>query len=261
MHETPQSQEPRLRRQFEWAAKYFTIGSLEDFADWWKPDAQPSPHAKPLVLFTFDDGRESNYHVAAPLLEEFGGRGVFFVVPAFAQTAGTERALAFYRTRINPEFRSENEADEDWKPMSPRHVEALANRGHAIGNHTFTHERMVKLSALDLDREIGDSARTLASWTGKPVDAFAWTFGWDAIDIPAWQAIQRHHRFCFSPCPGIIDLHRDHPSLLWRREIETRYSAAELRFSYSGLADLWWARRRRRLRSLLAPAPAPAPLQ
>lgn len=251
MHETPVSLEPQFRQQLEWASEHFTITSLEEFAKLWEPNPEVEAASKPLLLFTFDDGRESNYTVAAPLLESFGGRGVFFVVPAFAE-CDDDKALAFYQSRINPNSRPGDEQWEDWKPMRPRQIEELAARGHAIGNHTLTHQRLVGLAPDRLEREIGDSARKLASWTKKPVDAFAWTFGWDAVDVNAWKVIKRYHRFCFSPCAGAVDSRFDSPSLLWRREIEVKYCAAEYRFLYSGLVDAWWSTRRRRLRRLLS---------
>ncbi len=254
MHETPASLEGQFRRQLEWASAHFTIVSLENFARLWEHPESAS-NSKPPLLFTFDDGRESNYTVAAPLLESFGGRGVFFVVPAFAECAADE-ALAFYRSRINPNSKPGDEKWEDWKPMSPGQIEELAARGHAIGNHTLTHQRLMGLSPDDLEREIGGGARKLASWTKKPVDTFAWTFGWDAIDASAWAVIMRYHRFCFAPCAGAVDSHYDSPALMWRREIEVKYSAAEYRFLYSGLVDPWWSSRRTRLRKMLRVSPA-----
>jgi peptidoglycan/xylan/chitin deacetylase (PgdA/CDA1 family) len=251
MHETPASLQSQFREQLEFASQHFTITTLENFAKLWTRDPESDANSKPLLLFTFDDGRESNYVVAAPLLESFGGRGVFFVVPAFAERARTEQALTFYRTNINPDSKAGDERREDWKPMNFVQVADLANRGHAIGNHTLTHQRLVGLSPDVLEREIGDSARQLSAWTKKPVDAFAWTFGWDAIDANAWQAIQRHHQFCFSPCAGAIRSRYDRPSLLWRREIEVRYSVPEYRFCYSGLIDLWWGSRRACLRNMV----------
>lgn len=250
MHETPAALEAQFREQLEFASQHFTITTLEDFAKLWKKTSELDAGSKPLILFTFDDGRESNYAVAAPLLESFGGRGVFFVVPAFAEKAGTEQAFSFYRTRMNPSSKAGDEQFEDWKPMSPSQIADLARRGHTIGNHTLTHERLIGLTPETLEREIGESARQLATWTQKPVDAFAWTFGWDAIDADAWRAIRRRHRFCFAPCAGTIDRRRDQPSLLWRREIEVRYAAAEYRFCYSGLVDWWWRNRRARLREI-----------
>ena len=246
VHETPASLAGQFREQLEWVARHFTVTSLEGFEKLW----EEPPSAKPPVLFTFDDGRQSNYEVAAPLLESFGGRGVFFVVPAFAECA-PDKALDFYRTRINPDSREGDEQWEDWKPMNPGQIAELAARGHAIGNHTLTHERLAGLSPKRLEREIAESARKLASWTNQPVAAFAWTFGWDAVDASALEAIHRHHRFCFTPCAGAIDPRFDSPRLLWRREIEVKYSAAEYRFLYSGLADPWWRTRRNRLRRLI----------
>ncbi len=250
MHETPASLEAQLREQLHWASRHFTMTNLEGFARIWAQDPELDADAKPLLLFTFDDGRESNYSVAAPLLESFGARGLFFVVPAFAECP-TDKALSYYRARINPNSRPGDEISEDWKPMSPAQIAELAARGHAIGNHTLTHERLVGLSPERLEREIGDSSRKLASWTKKPIDTFAWTFGWDAIDASAFEVIRRYHRFCFSPCAGPIDSRYHNPALLWRREIEARYSAPEYRFSYSGLVDLWWGSRRKRLREML----------
>jgi peptidoglycan/xylan/chitin deacetylase (PgdA/CDA1 family) len=253
VHETPRSLEAQFREQLEWVSEHFTIASLGTFSKLWEnPEPEASP--KPPVLFTFDDGRESNYAVAAPLLESFGGRGLFFVVPAFAECSA-DQALAFYRSRINPNSRPGDENWEDWKPMSPCQIQELADRGHAVGNHTLTHERLAGLSSERLEREIGDSARKLTAWTKKPVNSFAWTFGWDAVDANALEVIQRYHRFCFSPCAGMIDSRRDAPTLLWRREIEVKYSPAEYRFLYAGLVDPWWSTRRKRLRKMLRVLP------
>jgi peptidoglycan/xylan/chitin deacetylase (PgdA/CDA1 family) len=250
VHETPRSMETEFRRQLEWVSRYFTITSLEGFATLWNTPRACDVRDKPLILFTFDDGRASNYAVAAPLLESFGGRGVFFVVPTFAECAANE-ALTFYRSRINPNSRPGDECWEDWEPMNPGQISDLAYRGHAIGNHTLTHQRLLGLSPDKLEYEIGEAARKVESWTNKPVDAFAWTFGWDSIDTTAWKAVQRHHRFCFSPCAGAINVRSDVPGLVWRREIEVKYSPEEYRFLYSGLADPWWSSRRRRLRKML----------
>jgi hypothetical protein len=248
MHETPQNLRSQLKRQLEWAIQHFSLVSQEQFSCWWADDQ--AEMSKPPLLFTFDDGRESNFSVAAPLLEEFGTRGVFFVVPAFAECP-RESALDFYRERINPSSKAGDELWEDWAPMSPAQIAELADRGHAIGNHTLSHTRLVGLPAEKLQSEIVESASRIRGWTRKPVDAFAWTFSWDAVDRKAWDVIREQHRFCFSPCPGATDPAIDSPHLIWRREIEADYSPSEFRFQYSGLGDLSWSSRRSRLRQLL----------
>jgi peptidoglycan/xylan/chitin deacetylase (PgdA/CDA1 family) len=250
MHGTPRSLGTRFRNQLAWVSRHFEFSCLERFLAWLENPAS-ARISKPLILFTFDDGRESNYHVAAPLLESVGARGVFFVVPNFAECS-TDQACAFYQSQINPEYRPAGHVEEDWKPMHPAQIAELAARGHAIGNHTLTHAWLAGLSQEALEREIGESGHKLASWTGRPVEAFAWTFGWDSIDSNALRAIQRHHRVCFAACGGCIDSRRNTPELVWRREIEVEYSPPEYRFLYSGLADFWWSGRRRRLRRLLA---------
>src|SRR5271169_881502 len=85
LHETPLSLEAKFREQLAWVSERFTITNLEDFAGLWSSHSRWEHASRPPVLFTFDDGRESNYRVAAPLLETLGGRGVFFVVPSFAE--------------------------------------------------------------------------------------------------------------------------------------------------------------------------------
>jgi peptidoglycan/xylan/chitin deacetylase (PgdA/CDA1 family) len=249
VHETPMSLEGRFRKQLEWAARHFSIVDLEGFVTLWEgPDSRPN--GKPPLLFTFDDGRESNYLIAAPLLEQFGTRGVFFVVPEFV-AAPQEKALTYYRARVNPDSKPGDEVWEDWKPMTAAQIGDLAARGHVVGSHTWSHSRLDGLPPEALEREIGDSARKIRSWTGKDVDAFAWTFAWDAVDRNAWKVIRRYHRYCFAPCAGDIQGGRDIPTLIWRREIEVDYSQQEFRFQYSGLGDPVWARRRERLRQRL----------
>lgn len=247
VHETPPSKEQQFRKQLQWAAEHFSIVDLEQFVKLW--DGMPLVNGKPPLLFTFDDGRESNYAIGAPMLEEFDARGVFFVVPEFAESPQGS-ALEYYRCHVNPNSRSGDETWEDWKPMSTAQIRDLAARGHAIGNHTLSHARLTGLSEEELEREIGTGARKISSWTGKPVEAFAWTFSWDAVDRKSWEVIQRYHRYCFAPCPGAV-YRRDTPRLIWRREIEAYYSQEEFRFQYSGLADPVWAARRRRLRERL----------
>ena len=249
VHETPAAMEAQFRKQLEWAAEHFSIVDLDGFAKLWEAP-ELNHDSKPPLLFTFDDGRESNYLLAAPLLEEFGARGVFFIVPEFAEVP-QEQALEYYRSRVNPDSKAGDELWEDWKPMNAGQIADLAARGHAIGNHTLSHARLPGLNEQELEREIGGGARKISSWTGKAVDAFAWTFAWDAVDAAAWNVIRRYHRFCFAPCPGAVDGRRDIPALIWRREIEVYYSREEFRFQYSGLGDPFWAGRRTRLRQRL----------
>jgi peptidoglycan/xylan/chitin deacetylase (PgdA/CDA1 family) len=250
-HETPTRDQANFRAQLEWVAQRYAPVDLPTFARLWQEAREGAPpRPKPPVLFTFDDGRLSNYTIAAPLLESFGARGVFFVIPQWAMYRGQE-AREFYYSRIDFQEPPSHHTKEDWSPMNPEHLADLAQRGHSVGNHTFSHVRLAGLPAAELHHEIVESNAQLAKWTGRPVDAFAWTFSWDSISPEAWDLIRQHHRFCFAPCPGMVDCSTDSPQLIWRSEVEARYRPAEFRFMYSGLVDLLWRKQRDHLRTLL----------
>ena len=253
MHETLSADADHLGSQFEWVSRHFTPITPDLFARALETRKPSWPGPKPAVLFTFDDGRESNYRVAAPLLESLGARGIFFVVQQFIGLEGIA-ARDFYYSKIDiRNFVSPDPAPEEiWKPMKPEQLADLARRGHWIGSHTRSHACLAGLTAEGLEREIKASSAQIARWTGKPVDAFAWAYSWDAIDRAALDAIKVTHRLCFSPCPGTVQLSTDSPLLIWRREIESRYSPAEFQFMYSGLVDFIWAGKRRKLQAMLS---------
>jgi peptidoglycan/xylan/chitin deacetylase (PgdA/CDA1 family) len=250
MHETLQRDAGQLRRQLEWVAERFTLISPEAFFGFWDRTLTPPNLSKPAVLFTFDDGRASNYTVAAPMLESMGTRGLFFVVPEFIGLTARE-ARDFYYSRIDIRGLARSESGEHWTPMNPEQLADLTRRGHSIGNHTLSHVSLADLSPSDLERQIGTSAEMISSWTQKSTEAFAWPYSWNAITREAWDLIRKTHRFCFSPCPGTTNCSKDSPHLIWRTEIEACYSDPEYRFMYSGLVNPAWAGRRRRLRELL----------
>ena len=79
--------------------------------------------------FSFDDVRESHYLVAAPLLEQYGFRGTFFL-----DTGHVKK----------------------WAPW-----QKLANAGHEIGSHTVTHPLVDKLNYSDLNYEFEQSKRDI----------------------------------------------------------------------------------------------------
>jgi peptidoglycan/xylan/chitin deacetylase (PgdA/CDA1 family) len=252
MHETPERDEQAFRRQLEWVTRHFTLVDLPTFSQLWQEcgEGRPWRANKPPLLFTFDDGRLSNYAIAAPLLESFGTRGVFFVVPQFVK-CNPQEARQFYYSRIDTRTGAPSLPDADTRSMTPENIADLSRRGHSIGNHTYSHVNLAALPADQLHHEIVDSAADIALWTGKPVDAFAWTFAWDAITPAAWKLIQKHHRYCFAPCPGTVDCRTDSPSLIWRTEVEVAYPPRDFRFMYAGLADRLWKGRREDLRKVL----------
>lgn len=243
LHGTPPEHATALRRHLEWLAGQFTLVDFATFKRLWA-DPQPPADGRPAVLITFDDGLESQAEIAAPLLEEFGARGVFFVVPEFSELPAAAADDFYVRVLEGP-------AGQPRRPMTPQRVRELADRGHTIGSHTLSHVRLSQVPPADLDRQIVAATETLQAWTGRPVETFAWTYSNDAINPAAYQLACRHHAWCFTPCPGLVDPAVDSPQLIWRTNVEAWWSRSEWRFLCSGLGDRLWRQRRDALHRLL----------
>jgi len=246
-HGTPVASRETLVRQLEWLRSRFAVldpmalGSIGE-----KEEAL----LKPTVLLTFDDGLASNFFVAARVLESLGLCGLFFVNPGFALLEA-DAARDFFRERL-AESQSQPLTPEEWTPMTPAQIAELAGRGHAIGNHTFSHADLSRTYGRDLTHEIVGSRDLLAQWTGRRIEYFAWTYRWNALSLEAWDLARSHHRWCFAPCSGLTwagggKLATAVPGLIWRTNVESRYSESEYRFAYSGLATIPAWRKRGRL--------------
>ena len=128
MHETPQQDEALLRQQLDWVSRHFTLVDLPTFVALWQ-EYRANPRAarnnKPPLLFTFDDGRLNNYTVAAPVLESYGARGVFFVVPEFVQCS-PQQARQFYYSHIDTRHLPQSLPDEETRSMTPQQIADLS---------------------------------------------------------------------------------------------------------------------------------------
>lgn len=79
------------------------------------------------VRFTFDDGGESFLKEAAPILEKYGFRGLFFISTGYIGTKGF---------------------------LDASQIKELVNRGHIVGSHSHSHpERMSAMSAEQIKDE------------------------------------------------------------------------------------------------------------
>jgi hypothetical protein len=96
---------------------------------------------------TFDDAHRSQLEHAAPVLEDVGLRGLFFVPAAWVD--------------VRPETAS-------WSALS-----ALLAAGHRIGSHGNTHALLTQCSAPELAEELYRSRDTLQQKLGVPVDSIS----------------------------------------------------------------------------------------
>ncbi len=110
---------------------------------------------QPMVSFTFDDIPMSAATVGAPMLEEVGGRGTFYVAGGLVD---------------KPNNHSEG--------IDPDGIVKLRRDGHEIGCHTFSHRRAIDLDATAMAAEIAQNRRFLEGLDASiQLENFAYPYG------------------------------------------------------------------------------------
>jgi len=129
----------------------------------------------PLVSFSFDDAPASAAAIGAPILEDHGVRGTFY---------------------LNGELLGQQ---GDYLPLLDRAQAArLARMGHEIGCHTFSHSDVRRHSWRSLSAGIDKNAASLAEFSvGGAPRSFAYPFG--GISLTAKLRLQSR----FDTCRGI----------------------------------------------------------
>ena len=122
-------------------------------------DSSPLPPVSGTACVTFDDGLASDLHVAAPLLEELGIRGSFYVCPGLWGRQHTD---------INGDAGRLLARDE---------AAELSERGMELGSHAMTHSDLRKLDDATLAAELTESKSAIEELTGRPCRVIAYPFG------------------------------------------------------------------------------------
>ncbi len=99
------------------------------------------------VVLTFDDGHESNYRLAFPILREAGLVATFYVVAGFV--------------------------DRDADYVTSAQLREMAAAGMSIGSHTMTHRWLPLLGRAEIRRELRESKARLEEILQQPVLDFA----------------------------------------------------------------------------------------
>lgn len=112
--------------------------------------------AKP-VMISFDDSRGAQYRIARPLLEQYGFKGVFFIMTVCLN---------------KPDY------------LTTQELKALVAEGHAIGGHTFDHPSLRALPPGGWKVQLEKTKHDLETILNRPVRDFAYPYGaWSASAI------------------------------------------------------------------------------
>jgi peptidoglycan/xylan/chitin deacetylase (PgdA/CDA1 family) len=109
-----------------------------------------APLPEKSIVISFDDGRPNNYTTAAPIVEKYGFRATFFVVPG---RIGTDRE------------------------MTAAQISDLAARGHEIANHTLDHVDLTSVTFDQARAQIRLAGDVIQSLTGLRPVALAYPYG------------------------------------------------------------------------------------
>lgn len=95
------------------------------------------------LIISFDDGNQTDYTIAFPLLEKFGFKATFFLTSDFIDKPGH---------------------------LSKSQIQKMSQEGMEFGTHGKTHKFLSTLNEKDLRMELQESKRVLEEITGKKID-------------------------------------------------------------------------------------------
>jgi peptidoglycan/xylan/chitin deacetylase (PgdA/CDA1 family) len=112
-------------------------------------------NSQPMVSFTFDDIPLSAATIGAPLLEDFGGRGTFYVAGGLV-----------------------GQPNNHCEGIDRDGIVQLRRSGHEIACHTFSHRRAIDLDAATMATEIARNRRFLEGLDASiKLENFAYPYG------------------------------------------------------------------------------------
>jgi len=148
----------RLKKQMRFLQKAgYEIIDLPDLIEGFK-DNKPLP-LKPIII-TFDDGTESIYKNAFPVLREYNFKTtVFLTINYLNKGAMQEKSFLKYT------------------PLSWEQIREMQKRGVSFYPHSLTHPRLTKILPEKAFYEIRESKRILEEKLGRPMDFFSYPYG------------------------------------------------------------------------------------
>ena len=234
-HSTPKHTINQFEKQMEYYSKHYTPVSKQDLERLLKGEWNKD---KPGLIISFDDGLESNYKYARPILEKYNFVGWFFV-----PTGLIGKGYCKNEHRTGETF----EKYMDWEQVRDLH------KNHIIGCHTLTHQRLKnELNENVLKEQILYSKELLEQKLNKEVDVFCWVGGGkESYSEKASNIIKdSNYRYAFLTNhypikPG------NNPLQLERTNIEADWPIYLIKFYTSFFMDIRYHRKRTEVRKIL----------
>ena len=203
---------------------------------------------KPGIIISFDDGFRTNFDYAKPLLEKYNFTGYFFIPSDFI--------FENKETQDNYMFKNNTKKEGDYidgrYSMTWEEVIELS-KNHIIGSHTKTHYRFKEKDTDDiLYEQIVKSKENIENKLNATVDSFAWVGGEFHTYTPkAFELIKKTYKYSFMTNTFPV-LPNSSPFFIERTNIESYNPIHLVKFQLSGLMDLYYYRKRKKLRNKIS---------
>ena len=178
-------------------------------------------------MLTFDDGYETVYHEAFPVLQRYGMTATVFVTSGQTKPSQLAEHLPSREGRIM---------------LSWRQIRELQRCGIDIGAHTCSHPDLVVLPTRKIEAEVSDSKAVIEDMLGANVRSFAYPYGrYDqrSRDIAA------QHFVC--ACSDVLALARPNSDRYALERVDAYYLRPDRLFNLILTAAFPWYLRARRL--------------
>jgi peptidoglycan/xylan/chitin deacetylase (PgdA/CDA1 family) len=208
--------------QMAWIAEQKCAISLNDLEQFLN---QPGTLPDGSVLITIDDGYQSIFDQAFPILKKYNIPATVFV---------TVSAIQNQREALPPD------SDEPEPHLTWSEVATMAQAGITIASHGWTHRSLGKLSVAEAQQEAQCSRAVLEEHLGQAVSAFAYPFG-TFVDFndATTQILQSHqYNFGFTSQHGAVRQNTD-SLLLPRIKVESGEPLWLFQLLAKGGLDAW----------------------
>jgi peptidoglycan/xylan/chitin deacetylase (PgdA/CDA1 family) len=183
------------------------------FKDLEYEDAIP---AKPIII-TFDDGYESVYHHALPILLKYGFQAVVFIITDYIDEFNKWETLSLQQKH---------------RHLSANQILNLQTHGFEIGSHSRKHYHLPFLSDQSAAEEIRGSREILQEVTGKEIISFCYPYGRCTNRII--ELVRRAGYQFATRNPSMLYREPNDPLALSRRSIYTTDSIRSFKSKISG---------------------------
>jgi peptidoglycan/xylan/chitin deacetylase (PgdA/CDA1 family) len=155
---------------------------------------QPFPDRS--FVITFDDGYQSVYEEAFPVLERYGMSATVFL------TVG-EKGVASPRGRL-PSLTGRS-------MLSWKEIQEMQRSGIDFGAHTITHPDLTLLSSDQVKAEVREAKSIIEDALGTPVTSFAYPYG--RYNGRVREIVRKHFACACSDKLGLVSQSSDHYAL------------------------------------------------